>query len=41
MNEMIRENKVDKYYMTIVYGHPDGEIDLKGRLIDRDRKSVV
>ena len=41
LNEMIRENKVDKYYMTIVYGHPDGEIVLKGRLIKDQKTNTV
>ena len=38
---MIRENKVGKYYMTIVYGHPDREIDLKGRLIKDQKTNTV
>ena len=41
LGEMIREDKVDKYYMTIVYGHLDKEIDLKGRLIKDQNTNTV
>lgn len=41
LGEMIREDKVDKFYMTIVYGHLEKEIDLKGRLIKDQNTTTV
>ena len=38
---MIREDKVDKFYMTIVYGHLEKEIDIKGRLIKDQNTNTV
>jgi 23S rRNA pseudouridine955/2504/2580 synthase len=32
LNEMIRTGMIDKYYLTIVYGDVDRELDLTGRL---------
>lgn len=41
LNEMIRDNKVDKFYATIVCGHIDKELHLKSKLIKDQRTNTV
>lgn len=41
LNQMIRENRVSKYYRTIVFGQLDEKLELRGRLEkDHDRNTV-
>lgn len=41
LNEMIREDMVSKFYMTIVYGHIDRELRLEGKLVKDHKTNTV
>lgn len=41
LNEMIRENKIDKFYETIVYGRIENKLHLKSKLLKDQRTNTV
>lgn len=41
LNQMIREDMVSKYYLTIVHGNIDRELDLKGQLTKDEKLNKV